>query len=184
MITPTDAANALTYLLAARALTAVDGQATVWADYLNHEVRDPQAGELLPACRRAIREWSADRRAYQIDVERMAAAIRRARTERVTAEEQARGPLLPDGGLDPAREIAWRRAAMDALGAGAPRDRAEAAGWAAIGSEPPPPGLPVSAESGRDRARRMAAELAARHRMAGPSRSHAPNRRPVAPGAA
>lgn len=41
-------------------------------------------------------------------------------------------------------------------------------------------GSPVDLE----RARRMAAELAARHRMAGPSRSHAPNRRPAAPGAA
>ena len=41
------AADAINYLVAARATTVVDHQADVWADYLNYEVDDPQPDELL-----------------------------------------------------------------------------------------------------------------------------------------
>ena len=187
MITPADAANAVNYLLAAGATPTVDHQAEVWADYLNHEVvGGPQARELGPACRRAIRDWVREARAYRIDVERFAQAVRRERADRVRAEEDARGALLPAGlAGEPAVEAAWRRAALEAVGAGADREAAEARAWRAIGRTPPPPAITSTALSGRERARAVVEALARSSHPGGGGRpGSAPNRAPKAPRAA
>ena len=62
---------------------------------------------------------------------------RQTRVARIRADAAAHGPLIPDGlGGDVAAELAWRRAATAAIGAGADRPRAEARAWAAIGRAP------------------------------------------------
>lgn len=137
-VTQQDVAGVLAYLLAAQAITATDGQVVVWHDYLAHTVPGMDAAELRPACRDAVRAWATDGRAWRIDVERFAAAIRRARSERVRAEESARGALIPDGlGNDAKAELAWRKAATAAVGRGASRPEAEALAWRTIGRRPP-----------------------------------------------
>ena len=137
-VTQQDIAGVLAYLLAAQAITATDGQVVVWHDYLTHTVPGLDASELRPACRAAVKVWATDGRAWRIDVERFASAIRRARSERVRAEESARGTLIPDGlGGDAQAELAWRKAATAAVGRGASRAEAEARAWRAIGRRPP-----------------------------------------------
>ena len=137
-LTQQDIAGVLAYLLAAQAITATDGQVVVWHDYLTHTVPGLDATELRPACRDAVRAWATDGRAWRIDVERFAAAVRRARSERVRAEESARGALIPDRlGADAKAELAWRKAAIAAVGRGASRAEAEALAWRAIGRRPP-----------------------------------------------
>ena len=128
MITEAQAADAINYLYAAQAVQPVDGMARVWADYINNAIPDCQPRDLLPACREAVRTWAQDQRAWRIDTERYARAIRTVRHSRV---EEATGgrPLLPDGIDDPEVELEWRRAARAALIAGATRDQAEAAAW-------------------------------------------------------
>ena len=137
-VTQQNVAGVLAYLLAAQAITATDSQVVVWHDYLTHTVPGLDAAELRPACRDAVRAWATDGRAWRIDVERFAAAIRRARSERVRAEESARGALIPDGlGNDAKAELAWRKAATAAVGRGASRAEAEALAWRTIGRRPP-----------------------------------------------
>lgn len=137
-VTQQDIAGVLAYLLAAQAITATDGQVVVWHDYLTHTVPGLDAAELRPACRDAVRAWATDGRAWRIDVERFAAAIRRARSERVRTEESARGALIPDGlGANAKAELAWRKAAIAAVGRGASRPEAEALAWRTIGRRPP-----------------------------------------------
>lgn len=137
-VTQQDVAGVLAYLLAAQAITATDGQVVVWHDYLTHTVPGLDAAELRPACRDAVRAWATDGRAWRIDVERFAAAVRRARSERVRAEESARGALIPDRlGADAKAELAWRKAAIAAVGRGASRAEAEALAWRTIGRRPP-----------------------------------------------
>lgn len=137
-VTQQDIAGVLAYLLAAQAITATDGQVVVWWDYLTHTVPGLDAAELRPACRDAVRAWATDGRAWRIDVERFAAAVRRARSERVRAEESARGALIPDGlGNDAKAELAWRKAAIAAVGRGASRAEAEVLAWRTIGRRPP-----------------------------------------------
>lgn len=137
-VTQQDVAGVLAYLLAAQAITATDGQVVVWHDYLTHTVAGLDATELRPACRDAVRAWATDGRAWRIDVERFATAIRRARSERVRAEESARGALIPDGlGNDAKAELAWRKAATEAVGRGASRAEAEALAWRTICRRPP-----------------------------------------------
>ena len=137
-VTQQDIAGVLAYLLAAQAITATDGQVVVWHDYLTHTVPGLDACELRPACRDAVRAWATDGRAWRIDVERFASAIRRARSERVRAEESARGVLIPDGlGDDAKAELAWRKAATAAVGRGASRPEAEALAWRTVGLRPP-----------------------------------------------
>ena len=133
MITPMQAADAINYLFAAQAISVVDNQDAVWADYINDAIPDCQPTDLLPACREAVRTWAQDQRAWRIDTERYTRAIRTVRHRRV---EEATGgrPLLPDGIDDPEVELEWRRAARAALIAGAPRDQAEAAAWDRINS--------------------------------------------------
>ena len=137
-VTQQDIAGVLAYLLAAQAITATDGQVVVWHDYLTHTVPGLDAAELRPACRDAVRAWATDGRAWRIDVERFAAAVRRERSERVRAEESARGALIPDRlGADAKAELAWRKAAIAAVGRGASRPEAEALAWRTIGRRPP-----------------------------------------------
>ena len=63
-----------------------------------------------------------------------------ARISRIRADAAAHGPLVPDGlGHDVAAELAWRRAATAAVGAGATRAEAEARAWQTIGRTPPAP---------------------------------------------
>ena len=128
MITEAQVADAINYLYAAQAVQPVDGMARVWADYINHAIPDCQPLDLLPACREAVRTWAQDQRAWRIDTERYARAIRTVRHRRV---EEATGgrSLLPDGIDDPEVELEWRRAARAALIAGATRTQAEATAW-------------------------------------------------------
>jgi len=57
---------------------------------------------------------------------------------RLRAEESARGALIPDGlGADAKAELAWRKAAIAAVGRGASRAEAEALAWRTIGRRPP-----------------------------------------------
>lgn len=190
-IRQTEIAGVLAYLLAAQAITATDGQAVVWHDYLTCAIPDLVASELRPACRDAIRVWATEGRAWRIDVERYAAAIRRLRADRVRAEEAARGALRPDGlGDDPAAETAWRRAAVAAIGRGAPRAEAEAEAWRATRTRPAVPAVddasrgPVGAERGREALRRLGiapqtglrATLTARNRPGAPGYRGAPER--------
>lgn len=190
-IRQTDIAGVLAYLLAAQAITATDGQAVVWHDYLTCAIPDLAASELRPACRDAIRVWATEGRAWRIDVERYAAAIRRLRAQRVRAEEDARGDLRPDGlGDDPAAETAWRRTAVAAIGRGAPRAEAEAEAWRATRTRPAVPAVddasrgPVGAERGREALRRLGiapqtglrATLTARNRPGAPGYRGAPER--------
>ena len=71
---------------------------------------------------------------------------RAARRARIVADAQRHGPLLPEGlGDDVPAELAWRRAATAAVGAGATRAQAEAHAWRSIGRTPPQVG------AGRDR---------------------------------
>lgn len=191
-IRQTDIAGVLAYLLAAQAITATDGQAVVWHDYLTCAIPDLAASELRAACRDAIRTWATEGRAWRIDVERYAAAIRRLRAARVRAEEDARGDLRPDGlGDDPAAETAWRRTAVAAIGRGAPRAEAEAEAWRATRTRPVIPDAdggtprgPVGAERGREALRRLGitpqtatcAPLAARNRPEAPGYRGGPER--------
>lgn len=192
-IRQTEIAGVLAYLLAAQAITATDGQAVVWHDYLTCAIPDLTAAELRPACRDAIRVWATEGRAWRIDVEHYAAAIRRLRADRVRAEEAARGTLRPDGlGDDPSAETAWRRAAVAAIGRGAPRAEAEADAWRAAGRRSAPPAVgagrredgPVGAERGREALRRLGitpreatrATLTARNRPGASGYRDAPER--------
>ena len=162
-LTQQDVAGVLAYLLAAQAITATDGQVVVWHDYLTHTVPGLDAAELRPACRDAVRAWATDGRAWRIDVERFAAAVRRARSERVRAEESARGALIPDRlGADARAELAWRKAAIAAVGRGASRAEAEALAWRAIGRRPPAVtrgGDVLGGLTGPDRAREVLRRL-------------------------
>lgn len=137
-ITPLDAANAINYLLAAQALTVMDNQETVWADYLNHEAPQARPADLLPACRAAIKAWSSGGRKWRIDVEEYAKAIRTIRADRITAA----GLLpYPPSGLDGNASVAWERALRGALADGETLHTAEALAYQAIGRE-----LPATAE--------------------------------------
>ena len=160
-ITEIQAADAINYLVAARALTVVDHQADVWADYLNHEIDDPGGDELLPACRHAIRTWRQDGRTWQIDVESYAQSIRRIRRERLDAVIGAHGRPDPEGlGDEPRVEQAWRNAWRRAIERGAAHERAVASAWRAIGRTPPPPAIGSGGPSGPERARCVLAALA------------------------
>jgi hypothetical protein len=143
MITNTAAADAVNYLVAAGALSPIKDMDAVWADYVNAEIPDVEARELLPAARRAIRDWAREGRAWKVDVGRYVTAIRVERSDRVTREIQANGQLIPEGlGDHPVLEAEWKHAALSALGRGATREQAQAAAWHAVGvrqliEEPP-----------------------------------------------
>ncbi len=194
MITARDAADAITYLIAAGATTARDAQAVVWADYLNAQADNPEAVELRPAARDAIRHWDDAGRTWQVNVETLAKALRRRRAARVADVEQAGGRPAPDGlDDDPDARCRWVAAWRRAVGIGATPARADALAWAAIGRCPPAP-LPAAGPRGRERARAVLAALADRHRSpedprtgdpaADPTPGPYPNRHAEAPGTA
>ena len=76
-IRQTEIAGVLAYLLAAQAITATDGQAVVWHDYLTCAIPDLVASELRPACRDAIRVWATEGRAWRLHLAPHAAPITR-----------------------------------------------------------------------------------------------------------
>lgn len=100
----------------------------------------PEDREVLPAATRI-----ASVGARFVQAADLAAAIqdrrhgdRQARAARIRADAAAHGPLIPDGlGGDVAAELAWRRAATAAIGAGRPRAEAKARAWRTIGRTPP-----------------------------------------------
>lgn len=139
MIAQTDAAQAINYLYAAQAITVTDDQAAVWADYLNAELPDAQQGELLPAARRCLKDWAANQRQWKVDLPRFVETVRKIRRERVRAETQARGQLIPAEPLPVGEELEWKQQAIKQIGMGASRLQAEKTAWAAIGRTPPPP---------------------------------------------
>lgn len=118
MISERDAANVLRYLLAAQAITATDDQAAVWADYLNHDLTDLNADELLPAARLALSQWSRER-AWKLDLPRYADAIRYNRRQQIAAYTRLHGPPQPEGDLDGITYLKRLRAAHSAIRAGA-----------------------------------------------------------------
>lgn len=63
---------------------------------------------------------------------------RATRNARIRKDAQRHGALIPDGlGDDVPAELAWRKAATSAIGAGATRTQAEAHAWRTIGQQPP-----------------------------------------------
>lgn len=134
MISPIEAAAAVSYLHAAGCLTIKDGQGGVWADYLNHEIPNAQGKELTEATRRAVKDWAELRRSYQVDVEHVAAAMRRQRKNLLDRV----GDVFPEGlGDEPMLEHSWQAAFRDAIYQGFPRDAAERHAWQTIGRTPP-----------------------------------------------
>lgn len=140
MITPMQAADAINYLFAAQAISVVDNQDAVWADYLNAEIPDAQPSDLLPAARLAIHDWAASGRSWRIDVGRYADALRKLRRQRVEDATKVQA-LVPEGIEDPMVELDWKRAATKALMDGVTRGEAERVAWRSIGMTPPPPAI-------------------------------------------
>jgi hypothetical protein len=140
MITPIQAATVVNYLYAAQTISVVDDQDVVWADYLNAEIPEVLASDLLPACRQAIRDWAASGRSWRIDVGRYADAVRKLRRQRVV-DATKRGALTPDGVDDPQEWHRWLQEATRRLMDGATREQAETAAYEHIGMTPPPPAI-------------------------------------------
>ena len=142
MITETQAANVLKYLVAAGAMNAVEDQHVVWADYINHEYPETQPSDLLPAARTCLTAWSSGTTGWKVDLPQYAKAIRRLRHDRVE-QALAGKPLLPEGELDPSEYLEWVREARRAVGDGASRQQASDHAWNHIGKPPPKPGQPA-----------------------------------------
>lgn len=137
MITPMQAADAINYLFAAQAISVVDNQDAVWADYLNAELPDALPHDLLPAARIAIHDWAASGRSWRIDVGRYADAVSKLRRQRVE-DATKRGALTPEGVDDPQEWHRWLQEAIRRLMDGATRQQAETAAYRHIGMTPPP----------------------------------------------
>ena len=187
MITEADAQRALDILRGAGIAGLRDAQADVWAMVINaapltvstragrspvmdergQVVRlDPRPEEVAPAATRLASLGASLPQAADL-----AAAIqdrregdRAARAALIQADAERHGPLLPEGlGADVAAELAWRRAATAAVGAGATREQAVAHAWRSIGR--PRPALPACGEDllgglvGMERAREVLRRL-------------------------
>lgn len=121
MIRPIDAMNVLKYLAGAQAITLTEDQDAVWADYINDSLPQAQPADLLPAARRAVRDWSQGGRAWRVDVERFVSAVRAIRADRITAV----GVLpTPPAELTAGEAVQWQRALVRLIGDG--RDVADA----------------------------------------------------------
>lgn len=158
VITPRQALDVLNYLFAANAITVTDHQDHVWADYLNApETGLPglQTGELLPAARRAIKDWADGGRAWRISVEHYAHALRQARRDRLEHDRLENGALTPEGIDTGADHRKWMQAATHNIMLGRSRAHAVRAAYEAVGVAPPP-ALPTV-----DRAASVAAALRA-----------------------
>ena len=136
MITPIQAATVVNYLYAAQTISVVDDQDVVWADYLNAEIPEVLASDLLPACRQAIRDWAASGRSWRIDVGRYGDAVRKLRRQRVEDATKVKA-LIPEGIKDPMVELEWKRVATRALMDGATREQASEVAYRHIGVTPP-----------------------------------------------
>ena len=147
----------------------------------------PEDHEVMPAATRIASVGSRFVQAADL-----AAAIqdrrhgsRQARIARIRADADAHGTLIPDGlGHDVAAELAWRRAATAAVGAGAPRAVAEAHAWEVIGRTPP--ATVTAADRSRDVRRLITVRPPepGHDPRGGRPLPHAPQRRSEGPGAA
>lgn len=135
MITPLDAMNVLRYLAGAQAITLTEDQDAVWADYINAEVPDARPMDLAPAARLAIKEWSRQGRAWRIDVDRFAQAVRKVRADRMPADVDI--PRLLGDDITGAQSIAFDRHVRRLLADGESIAAAEAAAYAAVGRTKP-----------------------------------------------
>lgn len=148
MITPADAADAINYLLAADAVHVVDNMHNVWANYINDTVvgvPDVQQAELLPAARRAVRDKAQGEYSKRDALALFVKSLKANRRDRVDAEQQAHGQLIPDGlGDKPELETRWKRHAMRLIAGGMPRREAENAAYAAVGVPAPQPETLIS----------------------------------------
>lgn len=145
MITPRQALDVLNYLFAANAITVTDHQDRVWADYLNAPetgLSGLQASELLPAARRAIKDWADSGRAWRISVEHYAHALRQARRDRLEHDRLENGALTPEGVYTGADHRKWMQAATHNIMLGRSRAEAVQAAYEAVGITPPA-ALPV-----------------------------------------
>ena len=152
---------------AAPLTVTVRGQREPVADSTGRVVRlDPRPEEVVPA---ATRMASLGVRLPQ--AADLAAAVqdrrdgdRAVRSARVAADAERHGPLVPEGlGGDVEAELAWRRYATAAIGAGATRAQAEAHAWKRIGRRRP--ALPAGGDvlgglAGAERAREVLRRLA------------------------
>ena len=161
MITETDALRGLEILRGAGIAGLRDAQPAVWAVIINaapitvttrdgrvpvtdergQVVRlDPRPEEVAPAATRMASLGVTLPQAADL-----AAAIqdrregdRATRAALIQADAERHGPLLPEGPtLEAMAELAWRRAATAAVGAGATREQAVAHAWRAIGRTAP-----------------------------------------------
>lgn len=148
MITPADAADAINYLLAADAVHVVDNMHNVWANYINDPVvgvPDVQQKELLPAARRTVRDKAQGEYSKRDALALFVKALKANRRDRLDAEQQAHGHLIPEGlGDKPELEARWKQHAMRLVSAGTPRGEAERAAYEAIGMNAPQPEQLVS----------------------------------------
>lgn len=148
MITPADAADAINYLLAADAVHVVDNMHNVWANYINDTVvgvPDVQQPELLPAARRTVQDKAQGEYSKRDALALFVKALKANRRDRVDAEQQAHGHLIPEGlGDKPELEAQWKRHALRLIGGGMPRREAENAAYAAVGVPAPQPETLIS----------------------------------------
>lgn len=121
MISQTDGANVIQYLLGAQAIIVTEGAATVWADFISHEAPEIKSADLLPAARRAIRDWSDGGRAWKVDPQAFVRAARKVRGDRIVAA----GALPePPADLPVSKAVVWQRRVRELLGDGLPRAQA------------------------------------------------------------
>lgn len=142
-ITEADAAKALMYLTGANANVPKDGQAAVWANYLN----DPDVGtrctpeQFVAATKRAIKTWDLEGRYGQINVNQIVREVRKLRAELVTAAGGADSVQAPrELGDDPKRANEWKRRVLARIGDGLPVEVAAAQVNAAASITPAPRG--------------------------------------------
>ena len=124
-VTHADIAGIITYLVAAQAITATEGQIPVWHDYLTHTIPNLQPEELKPACRTALTLWAQNDRTWRLDPARYAQAIHHNRRQNLTRDQQTHGPLHnPTLADHPQLEAQWTRWAKTYIALGHPRTQA------------------------------------------------------------
>lgn len=188
MITVEDAQKALDVLRGAGIAGLKDADPNVWALILNaapmtttdkhgrqplHDdngqvIRlDPQPKEVVAAATRmaALGVKLPQAADLAVAIQDRREGDRELRAARVTKDAQDHGPLIPEGErLDVNRELAWKRAATHAIGAGATREQAIAHAWKTIGMGVPQLPPPITPQAGIEQARRVLKELAAAKR--------------------
>ena len=115
MISEAQAVQVIAYLVDCGAITArSDGQALVWADYLNHagqSVQEVRQADLEAATRNLVTTWQNAREyAPRISPEALAGEIRKIQAERLNAVESAN----PSGARinppsDPQAYVTWEK---------------------------------------------------------------------------